>query len=1543
MAKRRRIAWIVVGLLIIGLAGGGLWWYHRQNSGLRLLRRARLAISAGKLQKAQQLAQKYVQQDPNDWRGRHILATAYRRQGMHQQARLELTEAIKLKPKNVDIVIDLARTYSQTEASPEALPNATSDPNDFRQIIEGLAQAENLLAKFEPDPNDRPGLLRLQSERGIGLYRTSRLQLMLAESLEAKAKVAEAVHKPFPAAAYRMESRTEQSNARKSRELAIPILLAVIRENPSLAAAGEALLELCFQSNDKASLELARTALNCPGKASPTAAVRLARYDLNSAMDAMGNIPLASQRRITKRVQDILDAHPNNGQAKCLRGNLALMGGDCTLAEKLSQEVLDADPHNFSACLLHAQALMAAGKSAEAEKELFSLKTRLPGWLDAQYWYARAAREAGKDQLAKDAMRAVTDLGKDVGKHKMGTEAIRLAHQHRAEQLIRDFPAQALEEARACYDADPNQPASVALLVRAAMRNNQPHLAREVLAKARINRPRDPQLLSIVRNGLLAIGDPNQAREVASQAAEIVPTGANQATAVADALTFLGRDAEADLLLMRLVEADPNNPDAQLALARRYATSGRQYQAVDHCRKALKLCPNTLQCRLALAKALVSIHELDEARDLLEPILMTSREAQDIEADINDLQGKPQDENRVFAADRRRTGRALANACIRGGQVDRGIELCLAELKRDPAAAVGWHRLLGQAYLMQGKIDECVEAWAAGIKAYPLDLSLYLKTASVLGRQMEPEKLAKRLSDIDGAKTQLVDLAVAAARAGLNQYAKAAELYGKVADDNSVSKIHRYHARIEQAKAMARDGKVDLAIAELDKLIKAGDQPTRTAMTKVGLLASVGRTDDAVATLSDLLTTARNNRNALLAFAAAKAFMQLRKFDNALAACEVVQALRPEEPKSYFLRAMICQQTGRDAEAVDLYRKAVDLQPTQLGYQLALAEALDARQEPRQAMDTLRKMEALSQPAKLDSILRQGVLLKRWGLNDEAARRMEPLLEFAHAPRERMLLAAHFASIDRKDKARELLAMVPRGAPQYLIAQLMLADLAETPKDKLALLAAITGADPNSDAMLNRRMSAMMDDNRNRDAIDAFAQAIGSPRPLPTAAAQAVTAALKLGDLSAARMGASVLADVSGQPAWQTVVDEINIELDPDKAGKSLPSPKDAHYIQAAMGLCLGKQTGNAETTRLWTERLAEFGRDKPDNRPANLRLICALLVGNSSGIQAAADALTSTSSNAAQAAAELCKHAAQDPADNKTTRQLLDLLRAEVALMIRRPEFASFWALRALEARPKCQWAAMQIGFASGLAAIFGTPLGPEAKQRAAELLEPRDCLLALELRADACMRTGQFDQAAGLYAELAEADKGKGQSAWCRHQAGALERAGNPDNAAQYTENIKKALDLYHKAYIATKAPSACNNWAYLVCDVYPQNKAMLDEAQKAMAELESRKSFRPGYLDTSGWIAFRQGRTADACRLLNQAVKIQPDSAEVHYHLGMAENAAGNKNLAKMHLERAVTIVEEKRKTPPSDPANKLLPAEAQAAARAETALAGMSTMG
>jgi tetratricopeptide (TPR) repeat protein len=333
------------------------------------------------------------------------------------------------------------------------------------------------------------------------------------------------------------------------------------------------------------------------------------------------------------------------------------------------------------------------------------------------------------------------------------------------------------------------------------------------------------------------------------------------------------------------------------------------------------------------------------------------------------------------------------------------------------------------------------------------------------------------------------------------------------------------------------------------------------------------------------------------------------------------------------------------------------------------------------------------------------------------------------------------------------------------------------------------------------------------------------------------------------------------------------------------------------------------------------------------LRLLCALVVGNEPDIQAAAAAVA-TGSVAAQAASELRQFVAKGSDANKTTRQLLDLLKAELALIIQRPEFASFWAGRALEARPQCQWAAMQMQLASGLAAAFAAPLEPQRLKRAADLLEPRDCPLAQELQADACMYAGQFDQAVKLYAALAEADKDN--STWIRLQAAALERAGDPESASQHAENIKKAVGLYRQAWLRTKAPSTCNNWAYLVCEVYPQDKAMLAEAQKAMDELASRQALHSSFRDTIGWIAFHQGRTDDACRLLRQSVKDQPGSVEVHYHLGLAESAGGNKPLARMHLKQAVAIGQELRNAHKKDPAKIILPAEVQAVAKAKEVL-------
>jgi tetratricopeptide (TPR) repeat protein len=82
-----------------------------------------------------------------------------------------------------------------------------------------------------------------------------------------------------------------------------------------------------------------------------------------------------------------------------------------------------------------------------------------------------------------------------------------------------------------------------------------------------------------------------------------------------------------------------------------------------------------------------------------------------------------------------------------------------------------------------------------------------------------------------------------------------------------------------------------------------------------------------------------------------------------------------------------------------------------------------------------------------------------------------------------------------------------------------------------------------------------------------------------------------------------------------------------------------------------------------------------------------------------------------------------------------------------------------------------------------------------------------------------------------------------------------------------------------------TAANNLASLLTD-RRTDQASLERAQSIAAILQ--KSPNPNFKDTLGWISYRKGDYTTAIPLLEQAVAALPNSAEVHYHLGMAYSA-------------------------------------------------------
>jgi tetratricopeptide (TPR) repeat protein len=96
------------------------------------------------------------------------------------------------------------------------------------------------------------------------------------------------------------------------------------------------------------------------------------------------------------------------------------------------------------------------------------------------------------------------------------------------------------------------------------------------------------------------------------------------------------------------------------------------------------------------------------------------------------------------------------------------------------------------------------------------------------------------------------------------------------------------------------------------------------------------------------------------------------------------------------------------------------------------------------------------------------------------------------------------------------------------------------------------------------------------------------------------------------------------------------------------------------------------------------------------------------------------------------------------------------------------------------------------------------------------------------------------------------------------------------------------------------AINNLAMLLA-TYRHDAASLALARKLAGELSS--STEPAAIDTRGWVAYQSGDYHGAESLLQDAVNRSPRSAELRYHLAMAELRSGEPDVARQNLEAAL----------------------------------------
>ncbi len=128
--------------------------------------------------------------------------------------------------------------------------------------------------------------------------------------------------------------------------------------------------------------------------------------------------------------------------------------------------------------------------------------------------------------------------------------------------------------------------------------------------------------------------------------------------------------------------------------------------------------------------------------------------------------------------------------------------------------------------------------------------------------------------------------------------------------------------------------------------------------------------------------------------------------------------------------------------------------------------------------------------------------------------------------------------------------------------------------------------------------------------------------------------------------------------------------------------------------------------------------------------------------------------------------------------------------------------------------------------------------------------------------------------------------------------------DLAALYEreQQPERAIEVYERLHDANPAAEPLANNLAMLLTTYRDDSASHDRANELVRGF--RNSSNPAFLNTYGWVRYRQGQYGEAVSYLRRAATAVPDNPLMHYHLGMALLASGEPEQARAELERAIS---------------------------------------
>ncbi len=123
------------------------------------------------------------------------------------------------------------------------------------------------------------------------------------------------------------------------------------------------------------------------------------------------------------------------------------------------------------------------------------------------------------------------------------------------------------------------------------------------------------------------------------------------------------------------------------------------------------------------------------------------------------------------------------------------------------------------------------------------------------------------------------------------------------------------------------------------------------------------------------------------------------------------------------------------------------------------------------------------------------------------------------------------------------------------------------------------------------------------------------------------------------------------------------------------------------------------------------------------------------------------------------------------------------------------------------------------------------------------------------------------------------------------------------EYQGKYREAISVY-KELLAKykKSPVLLNNLAYLYAE-YSDNKDDLQKAADMISQALALKPNTANFLDTAGWIAYKQGKLNAAWNYIQDALSKSPDVPVIQLHAAILSHELGRNKQAEEYLEKVI----------------------------------------